>query len=540
MQLICVDEQSFAKIRAQSGIYVDKTQHLYNIFKTGTYFFISRPRRFGKSLLCSTIAELFAGNRELFKNTWIDQSDWNWQEHPVIRLDMTKAAGASSDAAIVRQGMLNLINDNATQLGIVDLAQTSPHLMLAQLINKLHLKNGKGVVVVIDEYDKPLLDTVDDSNRYKDIHRELASFYGQLKASSDQLRLVFLTGVFKFAQTSIFSGLNNLNDLTFNPKAAEMLGYTEQEIKTYFAEHLDALAKKDSVSTDAMLDTLRQQYNGYRFGVDLMTEKLSSRVYNPFGLNYVFKEQQLMSQWFSSGSPSALIKKLSEQGFQAIETKNMIMDFSTLKNSCGPDNMDPVMLLYYAGYTTIKSFERTTPGDGEVVLGFPNMETGLSFSKLLLPLITKTDDNAMRNANKELRKIVLANNLDALKDCMNHLLAQLPYELHGKQGKTEKEDLVLREHYYQTVFYLWLTAAGFLTTPEDMTNRGRIDLTVLLPNTVYIFELKMDQPAAAAIQQIKDRDYATKYRTPGRHIVGVGITLNVKDRCVDELLYEIL
>ncbi len=202
--------------------------------------------------------------------------------------------------------------------------------------------------------------------------------------------------------------------------------------------------------------------------------------------------------------------------------------------------MDPIMLLYYAGYTTMKSFHRTTPGDGEVVLGFPNMETGISFSKLLLPLITKTDDNAMRDATKYLRRLLLANNLDGLKDCINHLLAQLPYELHGKQSKTEKDDLLLREHYYQTIFYLWLTAAGFFTTPEDMTNRGRIDLTVVINKMVYIFELKMDQSATAAIQQIKDRDYATKYRTAGRHIYAVGVALNVKDRCVDELAYELL
>ncbi len=403
MQLICVDEQSFAKLRKKGGIYVDKTKYLYDVFKDGTYFFISRPRRFGKSLLCSTIAELFSNNRPLFKNTWIDQSDWDWQEHPVIRLDMTKAAGAASDAAVVRQGMINILNENAIRLGIDTLIEQAPHLMFRQLINKIYLKTGMGVVVVIDEYDKPLLDVIADPHRYKDIHKELAAFYGQLKASSEELRLVFFTGVFKFAQTSIFSGLNNITDLTFSHIAAEMLGYTEDEIKTFFPEHLAALADGYKVPVPAMLERLRGQYNGYTFGVNDKTASLVGSVYNPFAINHVFHQQQMVDQWFVSGTPSALLAKLREKQIKAIDAEELYIEFNILKASCEPDQMTAVALLYYAGYMTLKNY---TIQQKSVTLDFPNAEVAQATSRHLLPLITCKEDTNFGPITRKLNSLL--------------------------------------------------------------------------------------------------------------------------------------
>jgi len=303
-----------------------------------------------------------------------------------------------------------------------------------------------------------------------------------------------------------------------------MLGYTEQEIRTYFAQHLAALAAKKSLKLDEMLAALREKYNGYTFGFDVDTEQLATSVYNPFALNYVFHQQQMLDQWFVSGTPSALIKKLQEAEFAALDQNNLVVEFNTLKASCNPDKMTALSMLYYAGYVTVKSYH-----DGELVLDFPNVEVGQAMSKLLLPLITKTAEGNLREATKALKKILLASDLATLKDLLNHILAQIPYGLHGSRPQ---------EHYYQTVFHLLLAAAGVVVTPEDMTNRGRIDLTVMVGSMVYLFELKMDQPATVAIQQIKDRDYATKYRTPGRKIMAVGIMMSKQERVVEELLFE--
>ena len=541
MQTICVDEQNLAKIRAQGGVYVDKTKYIYDLFKTGTYFFIARPRRFGKSLLCSTLAELFANNRPLFNNTWIDQSDWDWQEHPVIQLDMTKAAGAEAKAVDVRDGIVELLLKNALRLGINDLDAGRPALMFEKLINRLYLKTGKGVVVIIDEYDKPLLDVLHHPDRYPAIHDELRAFYGQLKGCSEQLRFVFLTGVFKFAQTSIFSGFNNVQDLTFSDRAGSLLGYTEAEMMTFFSEHLEALAKKKSWGKEQLLFALREKYNGYAFGVDIETKHVSEGVYNPFALNYVFRDQQLLDQWFASGTPTALIKKLEEYGLTALDQENLVVELTHLRVSSEIDNIAALHMLYYAGYLTIKSY-----ADGNVVLDFPNLEVGQALSSLLLPLMTKTPDVALRRATQSLKKVLLAGKLDELQDLMNHILAQLPYGLYGtRKGHEEpdvdggkKIDYRPQEHYYQTVFHLLFIAAGFVAVAEDMTNRGRIDISVMVNSVVYIFEFKMNESAAAAIQQIKGLGYATKYRTAGRQIYAVGVNFNGKERSVDDFAFE--
>ncbi len=554
MQLICVDEQHFAKLRGKGGVYVDKTKAMYDLFKDGTYFFIARPRRFGKSLLCSTLAELFAGNRNLFKNTWIDGSDWEWKKHPVLHFDMTNAISGNGDASITHKKLLLMTAQKASEYGVEITNINDPASALQQLVEKIHAKTGEQVVVIIDEYDKPLLDAIDKTDKYPAIHEELRVFYSPLKALSDKLRLVFMTGVFKFAKTSIFSGLNNLHDLTFNPRAAHVVGYTEQEIRTVFAEHLEAFALKNKLSTVDMMAVLQSQYNGYKFGVDVTTGDLSEGVYNPFGLNYVFQEQQQLAQWFASGSPTALIKKLARDQFADIEPQNLAFDFRVLENSCNPDNITGLSMLYYAGYLSLKNYTKSFGGD-EITLDFPNVEVGQSFSKLLLPLITKTDDNRIRAAVKALGKTLFYGKLDELHDLLNHILAQIPYGLHGARAAStptadnnsnpaesaEEEariDFTAREHYYQTVFHLLLAAAGFVVSPEDMTNRGRIDITVILPKTVYLFELKMNQPAAVAIQQIKDRDYATKYRTPGCQIYAIGIALSDQKRTVEEVIWE--
>jgi len=524
MQLICLDEQSFPEIRAKNGVYVDKTRCMYDLFRDGKYFFISRPRRFGKSLLCSTLAALFSGKRDLFKGLWIEQSDWSWQSFPVIHLDMTAAASPDYQVHHVRHAIENELGKIAKKHGLEDVHDAQIPVFFGNLLQALFQKTGQHVVVIIDEYDKPLLDIFGHSERYSAIHGVLNGMYGQLKKSSPYLRFVLLTGVFKFAKTSVFSGLNNIKDLTFDPKAAELLGYTEQEIQDYFPEYLERLCKKLSKTKQELIEILREKYNGYSFGIDTDTEGITGSVYNPFALNYVFSEQQLLERWFISATPTFLIQKLKEQSFIGIDPSALIAPFRTLEDSCGPDDLTPLSLLYYAGYVTLKNYNQR---QRKITLDFPNAEVAQAFSASLLPAIANKPQTSFGRITSLINDLLYDKNPEGLKDALNQALAMMPYFMFGTQ-----------ESYYQTVIYLFFNASSVITIAEDMSNRGRADITVLLPEVIYIFELKMNQSAELALQQVKQRGYAEKYRHLGREMYAVGIELSSDDRVVKDLIFE--
>ncbi len=538
MQRICVDLKEFKSIREQGGVYVDKTQYIYDIFGGGTYFFLARPRRFGKSLLCTTLAELFEGNRELFKGLWIDNSDWKWTKHPVIRLDMSKAAAKTGTVETVRQGIINMLINNAEKHGITDLEKNTPSLMFEQLIKKAHKTTGNKVVVTIDEYDKPLLDVIDNPSQNAEIHKELSDFYSQLKPAEDNLRCVLITGVFKFTQTSIFSGLNNLNDITFSPKAGELLGYTEQEIKTFFAEHLNALAIKHELPVEEMMSTLRKKYNGYRFGIDIGINKLSPGVYNPYALNYVFTEQQLLAKWFASGSPTAMLKQLSTEGFSGFDAKRLHVEFNTLNTSCSPADITPISMLYYAGYMTMHDCYVDKDGEEPIAiikLDFPSSEVRDAFAKNLLPeLLHKSADQISQLAVR-IKDIFRAQKIEKLQNVLNDLLSTATYEVFCRPYDSEP-----KENLYQIAFHCLFITANFRTVMEDTTNEGRIDITVELPDIVYLFELKMNRPATDAIQQIKDTEYPRKFKLTQKKVYGIGLSISSENRKITELVYEIL
>ncbi len=538
MQKIYLTEKEFRSIRTKGGVYVDKTKHIYDLFKDDLYFFLARPRRFGKSLLCTTLGELFEGNRELFKGLWIDNSDWKWQKHPVIRLDMSKAASKNGTAETVREGMINMLNDNAEKLGVTNLELDTPYLMFEQLIKKAKDIFNKNVVIIIDEYDKPLLDVIDETARHIEIHRELSDFYSQLKPAESNLKFVLITGVFKFTQTSIFSGLNNLNDITFDPAAAEIVGYTEQEIQTFFAQHLEALALKNNMPTEEMIVTLRKKYNGYRFGIDVDTGKLAGSVYNAYALNYVFEKQQQLQKWFESGSPTALIKKLAEKQFLELSPKELLVSFEALNNSCSPDEITSLSMLYYAGYMTMRQCDIDTSGaepETIITLDFPNTDVAQAFAKKLLPLLLRTTIEAVDHLIRNLNNAFKQQRLEDFKDLLNDILAPINYQV-----LTWPNNPIPLENLYQIVFHNTFRACNVRTAMEDTTIRGRIDISVELANVVYLFEIKRDESAASAIQQIKDRDYARKFKHLNKKIYAIGASINAKDRIVTELAWELL
>ncbi len=532
MQKIYVTEKDFKEIRAKGGLYVDKTKYIYNLFRDDKYFFLARPRRFGKSLLCATLSELFKGNRDVFKGLWIDSSDWSWQSYPVINLDMSKVAAPTATAADTRKGIVDLLLSNAKKLGIADLVIDTPYLMFQKLIEKTKEITGKTVVIIIDEYDKPLLDVIDDTPRHIAIHKELSAFYSQLKPAEDNLRFVLITGVFKFTQTSIFSGLNNLNDITFDMSAAELVGYTEHEIRTFFAKHLAALAEKNNTSTEDMIISLRKQYNGYKFGLDIDSQQLSGGVYNPFALNYVFEKQHQTDTWFTSGSPTALIKKLAEKQFKALTPQSLTIAFNRLNESCSPDDITALSLLYYAGYVTLKQY-----ADTKVTLDFPNAEVAEAFVGKLLPLILEKSTSTVATITDDIRNALLNQQIDLLKDLLNDALAPASY-LTFKKPNSNSATAIPQENLFQIAFYYLFIGSRLKTVMEDGTIRGRIDISVELKDVVYLFEFKMDESAASAIEQIKERDYARKFRESSRKIYAVGVSISSINRTATEITYE--
>ncbi len=532
MQKVCLDLKEFKTIRQLGGVYVDKTKHIYDIFGNGTYFFIARPRRFGKSLLCSTLRELFAGNRDLFKGLWIDNSDWQWEKHPVIHLDMTAAAGKTATATEVRKGIVDLLLKNAKILGIADLEKDFPFLMLKQLIEKAHELYGQKTVVIIDEYDKPVLDAIDDKTRRDAIHKEISDLYSQLKPAEEHLRCVLITGVFKFTQTSIFSGLNNLNDITFDPAAAALIGYTEDEIRLFFAEHLAALAAQSACSVDEMMHSLQKQYNGYSFGVNITTKQLFGRVYNSFALNYVFAKQQQLDRWFASGTPTALVKKLIEEQLQTLDQKQLYIPFNLLEQSSSPDKISSILLLYYAGYVTMKACTGTQ-FNTMITLDFPNESVKKAFAEALLPEITQLQDIMISRLVMALQHALAEQQLDQLQQLLNDALANVSYTLLAKA-----DEKPANENLYHIIFTILFSACGMRVTNEEHTNRGRMDIVIDLDDVIYVIELKINQPARVALDQIKDRQYPAKFRHLGKKLYAVGVSISTAQRLVQEVAWE--
>ncbi len=382
-RLIISDRSDFKYIRQSNAVYVDKTKQIYDCMVHKTYSFLSRPRRFGKSLLCSTLKELFLANRELFKGLWIDNSDWEWKKHPVIHLDMTSASGKGKEIKDIERALFLQLEDVAEEFGIHIKEEDRVETCFSEILKALCAKTGVGVVVIIDEYDKPMLDALGYPEHMKDNQALLQRFYAQLKNSSEYLRFVFLTGVYKFAQTSVFSGLNNIQDLTFDIKAGDLCGYTQEEMETNFGPEIDALMTKASWSRAELLIQLKENYNGYIFGYDAITGELSKSVYNSFAINTVFSSNEIVQNgWFRTGSPSFLIKQLELREFEPIQTEKLTIDPSILINSCRPESLTIETLLYFAGYVTIKEYVKE---DRNLVLHLPNQEVSSALAKEIMP-----------------------------------------------------------------------------------------------------------------------------------------------------------
>jgi hypothetical protein len=500
--------QNFEEIILEGYTYVDKTEIIHQLITRGKPYFLSRPRRFGKSLLLSTIHALFSGKRDLFKGLWIDNSDWNWMEYPVIQLDMS---GINNETpAIFKLDLIRTLNEIAAEHNVT-LKGVSPANYLENLIKKLHVK-GK-VVVLIDEYDKPLLDNISNMEVAQANCEILRQFYTILKVEDRHLKFIFMTGVTKFAKVSVFSGLNNLEDITMSNDYSTLLGYTRTELERNFAENIQDVANANEMSITDCYDRLKEWYNGYKFS------KNGEPVYNPFSTLMLLKSKDFSTYWFETGTPTFLIDLMKKREFDLANLEQInasIQSFSTFDI----EDLPTIPLFYQTGYLTIKSF---LPHINAYCLGFPNREVSQSFSESLITSFA----SSRADCNKFLFDIstnLYAESWDYAQffEIMEKLFALIPYDLYVKH-----------ERYFHSLFYLSIKLAGFQIGAEIHTQQGRTDAALEAKDKVIIFEFKFNKTSQEAMDQIKQKKYFQIYQDRKLPIYLVGINFNGEKRVIE-------
>ncbi len=515
MKNLPVGQQSFEKVVTRC-VYVDKTKHIYDLMSKGECYFLSRPRRFGKSLLCSTLEMLFKNRRDLFKNTWIDTSDYDWQEYPVIHLSMGAMDTESPET------LHNALMEFLTILGkehnlVFSQYNISPKIMFVSSIQQLQKKYGP-VVVIIDEYDKPILDNINNLAAAQAMRDVLRNFYGALKDLEPYLRFTFITGVSKFSRTSIFSGMNHLIDLSLDEQAITLCGYTAQEIEDSFAEHIQHIAEKRELSTAQVKQDMKLWYNGYRF-----EETQQDLIYNPFSILNFLSTGKLKNYWFESGSPTFLLNILKKKNYQAVDLEETELSCSAM-DAYDVSNMDVKVLLFQTGYLTIKPGSKTAR---LLTVGIPNEEVRLSLFEQFAHMVTDYSYDKAPSVAELVKTALAHHDLQKFTNVLRSFLADIPYQLHIKD-----------ERYYQSVFYILYKLCQAPVVVEEPTNKGRIDALMVMPNHIYIFEFKVNKSVDVAMDQIYQRKYFEKFLLMQKPITLVGINFSTTEKTVDVQVIE--
>ncbi len=494
--------QSFVNIRTEGYYYVDKTPFVHQLVETGKYYFLSRPRRFGKSLFLDTLRQAFLGNKELFDGLYLEKN-WDWSvKYPVIYISL--GAGVIKSLEELRETFLSLIRRHAAQYQI-KITEKLYNKQFEELIQKLGEKESQKVVILIDEYDKPILDNIERLDAAFEIREALKNFYSVIKDADPYLKFCFITGVSKFSKVSIFSGLNNLKDITLDPAYATICGYTQEEFETVFADRLK----------DLDLEEIKLWYNGYNF--------LGEPVYNPFDILLYLDLCDFRPFWFETGTPTFLIKLLLEKNFFLPELEGLEAS-EALLSSFDLDFIEPETLLFQTGYLTIKKRLRTGPRT-RYLLAFPNLEVRMSFTDYLLNYITK-DLRGKERALDTVYDALLEGQPERLEEVFRSVFAGIPYDWY------RKSEIQKYEGFYASIFYAYFTASGLEVRVEETTNRGRLDMAVLAEGRCYLFEFKVveNEPQGRALEQLKEKAYHEKYQTICQEIYLIGVEFSKSER----------
>jgi len=505
--------QDFASIREEGFCYVDKTARVHQLITgSGRAFFLSRPRRFGKSLLCSTLGAIFEGRRELFKGLAIDSLDWEWKKHPLITLDLNPG-NYLQGTVILNSSLTNALNNIARSYGLELRGQFAAE-QFSNLISDLHEHLKEKVVVIVDEYDKPLLSTIEAKELHIAMRNELKGFYSVLKSSDKDLRFVFLTGVSKFSHVSIFSDLNHLVDLTLDPRYADICGITQEEIEQNFNPEINDILEETGKSRDEYMGDLRRFYNGYRFS----QKQLS--VYNPFGLlNHFDKSGEFLPYWYETGTPTFLINLIIKQKINIVDLNNMKIGYDDFRKY-DIENMEALPLLYQSGYLTISDYDTER---NRFILDYPNEEVRSSFARSLIRQYLQVPSDKSPSLISKLLDAFYDGNVDEAMNSLKSFLALIPYDI-----------IYERENYYQTALHLIFSILGLNCRSELRTASGRIDMLMEIKNFVYCFEFKLNGTALEALEQINTKEYLLPWEGSGKKLFKIGVSFNHDKRNIEE------
>ena len=497
--------QTFRTIREENYYYVDKTAYMARLVAEGTHYFLSRPRRFGKSLFLDTLKELFAGNEPLFTGLAI-HPQWDWSvRHPVLRLSF--GSGNFKDPGDLHKDVMEQLNEVESEVPVRSNYDTARG-RFRYMLKVLHQQTGQRVAVLIDEYDKPILDALEVPEVARANRDFLRGLYATIKDCDAHIAFSFLTGVSKFSKVSLFSGLNNLIDITLDPHYSAICGYTEADLDAVFAAELPGLDREE----------IRTWYNGYNWLGD-------EAVYNPFDVLFLFRRRAFGAYWFETGTPTFLLEMLLARGVSALALEGLLSS-EELLSAFDVDHIATEALLFQTGYLTIRRAE-SRGGEMFYRLGYPNREVQQSLNKSLLSHLTGNPSRRVEHMAR-LYDLLLVNDFEGLETLFEAFFASIPYQWHTNN------EIANYEGYYASVFYSYFASLGLSITVEDSSRAGRLDMAVAFNGNVYLFEFKVVErvSSGAAIRQLKERDYAAKYRSRGEAIYLVGVEFSQETRNV--------
>ena len=511
--------QTFEKIRKGGFLYVDKTKYVYDVCHPGQFVFLSRPRRFGKSLLTSTFDAYFSGRKDLFKGLAIEKLETEWKHYPVLHFDLSDIKKGTTEECELN--LHSQLQDFERTYGC-EKASDELTIRFRELVKNISRKTESQVVVLIDEYDAPLLTVLHDSERLEPMRTLLQSFYSPLKKLDQYLRFVFITGISKFSQLSIFSQINNLKNISMNPKYALICGITEREMMDNFQEGIAELGKANDMTKDEVLAKLKLKYDGYRFS------RNAEGVYNPFSLLSAMDNRDFNNYWFSTGTPTFLVKMMKR--FHTDLTKLDGSEAGADDFDAPTENMHSVLPLFYqSGYLTIKGYD---PILSNYTLGYPNEEVKVGLMHALLPFYVVKDPVEARTAAGKMYLALRKDDIDEALEAARAFFAGIPYQ----EGTLQ--DAPTSEGHFTTMLYVMFSFLNVYVYTQVRTAKGRMDILMKTDTTIYVMELKLDGTVEEALKQIDDKGYAIPYEADGRRIVKVGIRFSSEERTITEWKIE--
>ena len=515
--------QTFPRIIKEDYTYVDKTDLVWRLAHSSPYVFLSRPRRFGKSLLCSTLASYFRGEKELFEGKKIMEMEKKWESYPVIHLDLSTAKNQGTVEEL-RHAIKLIMEPIAKQFGKND-AELLPGQVLRGLIERAHEQTGKQVVVILDEYDAPLLDVLHEEERLPEFRLVMQELYQPLKAMEPMIKFCFITGITKFSQLSIFSTINNLRNVSMEPAFAAICGITKEELETTLMPEIKELAEANGWSVEDTLQRLKLQYDGYHFC------RKSPDIFNPFSLMQAFAANDIGNFWFSSGTPSFLFRQMKRFNTNVLELDRL--EVSASQFDVPTEAMTSALpLLYQSGYLTIKDYE---PYAQLYTLDFPNAEVRVGFMESFLASMMDVTDQDTQGLAGRFYVCLLRHDLDGAMRLLQAFFASIPYLDHGNQ---DLDELTRFEAYYEVLMYVVFSIFNCRVLTQVKTALGKADVVVFMNDATYVMELKIGGTAEEALKQIDTKDYAVPYEGTGKPVVKIGLGFSRETRTVSEWRIE--